>query len=87
MRLPEDALAVQGIDADAFGAEQFGKDAARREADLVPLGEDHFQIGVELAVRQPRRAMIEAPRQLADFRMQRAAISDIHLLKTAADAE
>ena len=70
-----------------LGAEQFGEHAARREADLVPLGEDHFEIGVELAVRQPRRAMIQAPRQLADFGMQRAAERDVHLLKTAADAE
>ena len=70
-----------------LGAEQLGENAARREADLVPLGEDDFQIGMEFAVRQPRRAMIEAPRQLADFGMQRAAERDIHLLKAAADAE
>ena len=61
--------------------------AARREPDLVPLGEDHFQIGMELAVRQPRRAMIEAPRQLADFRMQRTAERNIHFLKATADTE
>src|SRR5947209_13906529 len=40
----ENALAVQRIDADALGAQQFGEDAAWREPDLVPLGENHFQI-------------------------------------------
>src|SRR5258708_1383131 len=34
----EDALPVQGIDADGFAAEQLCKGAARRERDVMPVG-------------------------------------------------
>ncbi len=53
----------------------------------MAVGEDDGGIGMDLAVLQPRHAMIHAPRQLADLRMQRAAKGDVHLLEAAADAE
>ena len=55
--------------------------------DVVPVGEDHCRIGMDFAVLQPRHAMVHAPGQFADFRMQRAAEGDVHLLEAAADAE
>ena len=63
------------------------KRAARREMDVVAVGEDHRRVGMDLAVLQPRHAVVHAARDLADFRMQRAAEGDVHLLQAAADAE
>jgi DNA polymerase I len=83
----EDALAVQRIDPNAFGTEQFGKDAAGRQPHVMAVGKHHLHIGMEFAVRQARRAVIDAAGQVADFRMQGAAEGDVHLLKAAADAE
>src|SRR6516162_7251780 len=83
----EDTLAVQRIDPNGFGSQQLRKDASRRQTYLVAVGKNHLHIGVEFAVRQTRRAVIDAAGQFADFRMQRAAIGDVHLLKAAADAE
>jgi hypothetical protein len=83
----EDALAVERIDANAFGPQQFGKYAAGGEAHVMTIGKHHLHIGVEFAVRQSRRAVIDAPGQVPDFRMQRAAIGDVHFLKATADAE
>jgi hypothetical protein len=42
---------------------------------------------VDFAVLQPRHAVVHAPWNLADFRMQGAAEGDVHLLQAAADAE
>ena len=42
---------------------------------------------MDFAVRQPRHAMVHAPGKFTDFRMQRAAERDVHLLEAAADAE
>jgi hypothetical protein len=42
---------------------------------------------MDLAGRQARHAVVDAARQLADLGMQRAAVGDVHLLQTAADAE
>ena len=64
---------MQRIDPDGFGAKELCEYAAGREADIVAVGEDHFEIGVRLAVRQARHAVVHAARQFADFRMQRAA--------------
>src|ERR1700733_4618922 len=52
------ALAVQRIDADGFGAEQFGKNAARREADLMAFGVDDLGIGIDFSVFEPERPMV-----------------------------
>src|SRR5580700_2113741 len=83
----EDALAVQRVDADRFGAKELGEHAAWRQANVVAIGENDFEIGMQFAVFEPRRPMVHAPGQLANLGMQRTAEGDIHLLKTAADAE
>ena len=82
-----DALTVQRVDADRLATEQPGEDAVRNEPDIVTVGEDHGRIGMDLAVFQPRHAVVHAAGQLADLGMQRAAERDAHLLKAAADAE
>ena len=66
---------------------QLREGAARNQADVVAVGEDDGGVGMDLARRQSRHAMVHAPRQLADLGMQRAAERDVHLLKAAADAE
>ena len=53
----------------------------------MPVGKDDVLIGMDLAVCQPRHPMVHAAGQLTDFRMQRAAKGDVHLLQAAADAE
>ena len=83
----EDALTVQRIDADGLATEQPGKGAAGNETDVMPVGEDDVGIRMDFAVLQPRHAMVHASGQLADFRMQRAAEGDVHLLQAAADTE
>ena len=82
-----DALAVQRVHADGLAAEEPREGAARDEPDLMPVGEDDGGIGMDLAVLQPRHAMVHASGQLADLGMQRAAEGDVHLLQAAADAE
>ena len=42
---------------------------------------------MNLAVLQPRHAVVHAPGDFADLRMQRAAEGDVHFLQAAADAE
>ena len=53
----------------------------------MTVGEHHRRIGVDLAVLQPRHAVVHAAGDLADFRVQRTAEGDVHLLQAAADAE
>ena len=53
----------------------------------MPVGKDDGRIGMDFAVLQPRHAMVHAAGNLADFRVQRAAEGDVHLLQAAADAE
>ena len=57
------------------------------QTDLVPIGEYDVRIGMDFAVLQPRHPVIHASRQFADFRMERAAESHVHLLQAAADAK
>src|SRR5262249_19531747 len=63
----ENALAVQRIDANAFGAEELGEYAAWRQPHVMTFGEHNLDIRMEFAIRQPRRAMIDAAGQVADF--------------------
>src|SRR5262249_35171009 len=83
----ENALAVQRIDANALGAEKLGEYDAWGQPHVMPFGEHNLDIRMEFAIRQPRRAMIDAAGQVADFGMQRAAIGDVYLLDAPADAE
>jgi hypothetical protein len=53
----------------------------------MPVGEDHRLIGMDFTVLQSRHAMIHAPGQFTNFRVQRAAERHVHFLKAAADAE
>ena len=53
----------------------------------MAVGEDDLGIGMDFAVLQPRHPVVHAAGQFADFRMQRAAEGDVHLLQAAADAE
>ena len=53
----------------------------------MAIGEDDVGIGMDFAVLQPRHPMVHAAGQFADFRMQRAAEGDVHLLQAAADPE
>jgi hypothetical protein len=68
-------------------AEELGEGAAGTRLTSWRSAKIDGGIGVDLAVLQPRHAMVHAPRQLADLRMQRAAEGDVHLLQAAADAE
>ena len=63
------------------------KGAVRQQPHLVAVGKHHQRVGMDLAVLEPRHAVVHAARQLADFRDQRAAERDVHLLQPAADAE
>jgi hypothetical protein len=78
---------VEGIDSDDVLAEQAGEVAVRHQLDVMPLGEDDVGVGMDLARLEPRHAMVEAARQIADLRMQCAAERHVHLLEAAADAE
>ena len=78
---------MQRIDPDRLAPEQPRKGAAGHQADVMAIGEDHFGVGMDFAVFQPRHAVVHSPGQFADFGMQRAAESDIHLLQATADPE
>ena len=65
----------------------WANDAAWHQTDVVAIGEDHGWIGMNFPVLQTRHAMVQASGQFADLRVQRTAVGNVHLLKTAANAE
>ena len=83
----QNALPVQRIDADGFAAEQRCEGAAGNQRHLVAVGENDLVVGMNLAVLQPRHAVIHPSGYFADFGMQRAAEGDVHLLQAPANAE
>src|SRR5579859_971038 len=56
----EDALSVQRIDPDPVAPQDRGKGAAGHEADVMPIREDDHGIGMDLAILEPRHAMVHA---------------------------
>ena len=83
----ENALPMQRVYADGLAAEELREGAARNQVNIVAVGKDHGGVGMNFAVLQSRHAMVHAPRQLPDLRMQCAAKGDVHLLEATADAE
>ena len=63
----EDALPVQRIDPDGVAAIEPGENAIFDEMHGMPVGEDDRRIGVDLAILEPRHAVVHAPGQFADL--------------------
>ena len=83
----EDPLPVQRVHLDLLAAQQRRKGALWLQRHLMAIGEDDFGIGMDLAVGEPRHAMVHAARDLADLRMQRAAERHVHFLKASTNGQ
>lgn len=78
---PGDALTVKRIGHDFARAQNMMKDTALLKADRMTGSEDLIKAGIR------RHAVIHPPWQIADFGIKRATKSDVHFLKSPADAE
>ncbi len=83
----ENTLTVKGVYADGFPAQDPREGAAWNEADIMTVGEDNSEIGMNFPGLQPRHPMVHAAGQFANLGMQRSAEGDIHFLKAAANTE
>jgi hypothetical protein len=83
----KDGLTIQRVHADGQATEEFGEYAVGDEPYLMAIGEHDRWIAMKTSIFCARRTMVHAARQVSHLRMERAAKSDIHLLKSAADPE
>jgi len=83
----EDSLTMQRVHADCQATKEPGEYAVSHEPYLVTIGEHDRRIAMKTSIFRAWRTVVHAARQVSHLRMERAAESDIHLLKSAADPE
>ena len=83
----EDGLTMQRVHADGLATEESGEYAVGDEPYLMAIGEHDRRIAMKTSIFCAWRTVVHAARQISHLRMERAAESDIHLLKSAADPE
>ena len=83
----QNALTVERVDANRLSVEEPREDTAGNETDVMAICENDCRVRMEIPVFQPRRSMVHASGQLADFRMQGASEGNSHLLDTAAETK
>src|SRR5690348_15913069 len=81
----EDGLTVQRVHADGQATEETGEYAVGDEPYLVAIGEHDRWIAMQTSIFCAWRTVVHAARQVSHLRMERAAESDIHFFKSAAD--
>ena len=83
----EDGLTMQRIYSDCQATKKRGEYAVGHEPYLMAIGEHDRRIAMKASIFRPWRTVVHAARKVSHLRMERAAESDIHLLKSAADPE
>ena len=83
----EDGLTMQRVHADCQATEESGEYAVGDKPYLMAIGEHDRRIAMKTSIFCAWRTVVHAARQVSHLRMERAAESNIHLLKSAADPE
>ena len=83
----EDGLAMQRVQPDCQATKEAGEYAVGHEPYLMAIGEHDLRIAMKTSIFCAWCTMVHATRKVPYFRMERAAESDIHLLKSAADSQ
>jgi hypothetical protein len=83
----EDGLTMQRIYSDCQATKKRGEYAVGHEPYLMAIGEHDRRIAMKTSIFCAWRTVVHAARKVSHLRMERAAESDIHLLKSAADPE
>ena len=83
----EDGLTMQRVHADCQATKKLGEYAVGHELYLMAIGEHDRRVAMKTSIFCAWRTVVHAARKVSHLRMERAAESDIHLLKSAADPE
>ena len=83
----EDGLTMQRVHADCQATKEPGEYAVGHEPYVMAIGEHDLRITMKTSIFCAWRTVVHAARKVSHLRMERAAESDIHLLKAAADPE
>jgi len=80
-------LPMERINADRLAFENLGEDAVTGQADFMPIRKDDLGVGMDFPILQSGRAMVHPARQITNFRMERTAKGDAHLLDATANPQ
>jgi hypothetical protein len=83
----EDGLTMQRVHADCQATKEPGEYAVGNEPYVMAIGEHDLRITMQTSIFCAWRTVVHAAWKVSHLRMERAAESDIHLLKAAADPE
>ena len=83
----EDGLTMQRVYSNCQATKKPGEYAVGHEPYLMAIGEHDRRIAMKASIFRAWRTVIHAARKVSHLRMERAAESNIHLLKSAADPE
>ena len=83
----EDGLTMQRIHADRQATKESGEYAVGHKPYFMAIGEHDLRIAMKTSIFRAWRPVVHAARKVSHLRMERAAESDIHFLKSAADTE
>ena len=83
----EDGLTMQRVRANGLATEESGEYAVGDKSYLMAIGEHDRRIAMKTSIFRAWRTVIHAARKVSHLGVERAAESDIHLLKSAADPE
>ena len=83
----EDGLTMQRVHAECQATKESGEYAVGHEPYLMAIGEHDLRIAMKTSIFCAWRTVVHAARKISHLRMERAAKSDIHFLKSAADPE
>jgi hypothetical protein len=83
----EDGLTMQRVHADCQATEKPGEYAVGHEPHLMAIGEYDRRIAMKASIFRAWRTVVHAAWKVSHLGVERAAESDIHLLKSAADPE
>jgi hypothetical protein len=81
----EDGLTMQRVHADCQATKEPGDYAVGHEPYVMAIGEHDIRITMKSSVFCAWCTVVHATRKISHLRMERAAESDIHFLKAAAD--
>jgi len=78
---------MQRVHTDCQATKESSEYAVGLEPYLMSIGKHDLRIAMKTSIFCAWRAVVHAVRKVSDLRMERAAESNIHLLKSAADPE
>jgi hypothetical protein len=83
----EDGLTMQRVHADCQTTKEPGEYTVGHEPYVMAIREHDLRIAMKTSIFCAWRTVVHAARKVSHLRMERAAESNIHFLKSAADPE